>query len=158
VQFAVNACACLLLGQRFTSTSFGELKKVNGCKGGVKRQAFDMLGLARVRAEAVYLVRRRCSGLFIPSAARNLLLKREWGFYIYILASKSRRIYVGMINSLFRRVMRHKSGEIEGFTKRYKINRLVYYKVFKYVKNCIARETQLKSGSRAKKRGIDCFV
>jgi putative endonuclease len=78
-------------------------------------------------------------------------LTREWRFYIYILASKSRRIYIGMTNSLFSRVMQHKSGEIEGFTRRYKINRLVYYEVFKYVNNCIARETQLKAWSRAKK-------
>jgi len=62
-------------------------------------------------------------------------LKREWRFYIYILASKSRRTYVGMTNSLFRRVMEHKSGELEGFTKRYKIDRLVYYEVFKYANN-----------------------
>jgi len=40
---------------------------------------------------------------------------------------------------------------MEGFTKRYKIDRLVYYEVFKYVNNCIARETQLKGWSRAKK-------
>ncbi len=78
-------------------------------------------------------------------------MKREWRFYIYILASKSRRIYVGMTNSLFRRVLQHKSGEMEGFITRYKINRLVYYEVFKYVNNCIARETQLKAWSRDKK-------
>jgi len=69
------------------------------------------------------------------SKGRNLLLKREWRFYIYILASKSRRTYVGMTNSLLRRVMEHKSGELEGFTKRYKIDRLVYYEVFKYANN-----------------------
>jgi putative endonuclease len=74
-------------------------------------------------------------------------LTREWRFYIYIMASKSRRIYIGMTNSLFARVMQHKSGEVDGFTKRYKINRLVYYEVF----NCIARETQLNAWSRAKK-------
>ena len=71
-------------------------------------------------------------------------------FYVYILASKSRRIYVGMTNSLFHRVLEHKAGEVE-FTSRYRINRLVYYEVFKYVINCIARETELKKWSRAKK-------
>src|SRR5437870_3070351 len=92
--------------------------------------------------------------IVIPSKARNLLLKREWRFYIYILASKSRRTYVGMTNSLLRRVMEHKSGELEGFTKRYKIDRLVYYEIFKYVNNCIARETQIKAWSRAKKLAL----
>ncbi len=78
-------------------------------------------------------------------------MKREWKFYIYILASKSRRLYTGMTNSLFNRVMQHKPGEIDGFTKRYKINRLVYFEEFKYVRNCIAREKELKKWSRTKK-------
>lgn len=56
-----------------------------------------------------------------------------------------------MTNSLFKRVMQHKSCEVEGFTKRYRITRLVYYEQFKYVNNCIARETELKKWSRAKK-------
>jgi putative endonuclease len=72
-------------------------------------------------------------------------------FYIYIVASKSRRIYTGMTGSLFNRIMQHKSGEFDGFTKRYRINRLVYYEVFKYVDKCIAREKELKKWSRVKK-------
>jgi putative endonuclease len=56
-----------------------------------------------------------------------------------------------MTNSLFNRVTQHKAGEVASFTKRYKINRLVYYEVFKYVNNCEARETELKKWSRAKK-------
>ncbi len=69
-------------------------------------------------------------------------MRREWKFYVYIMASKSRRIYVGMTNSLFSRVMQHKEGQIEGFTKRYKINRLVHFEPFQYVNNCIARESK----------------
>ena len=61
------------------------------------------------------------------------------------------RIYIGMTNSLFSRVMQHKSGEVDGFTKKYQIHRLVYYEVFQYVNNCIAREKQLKGWSRDKK-------
>lgn len=76
-------------------------------------------------------------------------------FFVYILASKSRRLYIGMSNSLFNRVMQHKSGEIEGFTKRYKINRLVYYEEFKYVNNCIARETELKEMVASKENCAD---
>ena len=72
-------------------------------------------------------------------------------FYVYIMASKSRRIYVGMTNSVFNRVLAHKAGEDEGFTKKYRINRLVYYEIIKYVNDCIARETQVKAWSRAKK-------
>jgi putative endonuclease len=78
-------------------------------------------------------------------------MKVERRFYVYVLSSKSRRTYVGMTNSLFRRIMQHKSGEQDGFTKRYNINRLVYFESFRYVNNCIAREKQIKSWSRAKK-------
>lgn len=74
-------------------------------------------------------------------------------FFVYILASKSRRLYNGMTNSLFNRVLQHKNGEGE-FTSRYKINRLVYYEKFQYVKNCIAREKHIKSWSRAKKLAL----
>jgi putative endonuclease len=56
-----------------------------------------------------------------------------------------------MTNFLFRRVMQHKLGEQDGFTKRYNINRLVYFETFRYVNNCIACEKQIKSWSRAKK-------
>ncbi len=75
-------------------------------------------------------------------------MRRDWKFHVYIMASKSRRIYVGMTNSLFSRVMQHKEGQIEGFTKRYKINRLVHFEPFQYVNNCIAREKQVKKDGR----------
>lgn len=55
-----------------------------------------------------------------------------------------------MTNSLLARVLQHRRGEVK-FTCRYRINRLVYYEIFKYVNNCIARETQLKGWSRDKK-------
>ena len=71
-------------------------------------------------------------------------------FFVYILASKSRRLYVGMTNSLIRRILQHKDGEIDGFTKRYNIDGLVYFETFQYVNNCIAREKQIKSWSRDK--------
>jgi len=58
-----------------------------------------------------------------------------------------------MTNSLARRVLEHKRGEVE-FTSRYNINRLVYFEVFRYVNNCIARETELKGWSRAKKLAL----
>ena len=77
-------------------------------------------------------------------------MKREWHFWVYIVASKSRRIYTGMTNNLGRRVREHKAGEIEGFTQRYKINRLVYYERFRYVGNAINREKQIKGLDRAK--------
>src|SRR5208282_5018211 len=48
----------------------------------------------------------------------------------------------------------HKAGEIEGFTKKYHINRLVYYETFKYVNNALAREKQIKAWTRAKRLAL----
>ena len=67
------------------------------------------------------------------------------------MASRSLNFYIGMCNNLRRRVLEHKRGEVEGFTKRYNINRLVFYKTFRYVGNAINREKQWKGWSRAKK-------
>ena len=52
-------------------------------------------------------------------------------FYVYMMTNQSRVVlYTGITNSLTRRVWQHQSGEIEGFTKSYKVNRLVYYECF----------------------------
>ena len=78
-------------------------------------------------------------------------MPRERRYFVYILASKSRRIYTGVTNNLLRRILQHKRGEIEGFTQRYKINRLVYYEQFQYVENAIHREKVIKGWLREKK-------
>ena len=87
----------------------------------------------------------------IPTKGRNLLVPREKRYYVYILASKSRVLYVGVTGFLMPRVMQHKTGEVDGFTQRYKVNRLVYYETFQYVNNAIARETEIKKWRREKK-------
>ncbi len=70
-------------------------------------------------------------------------MPREKRYYVYILASKSRVLYVGVTGFLMPRVIQHKTGEVVGFTRRYNINRLVYYEAFQYVNNAIARETEI---------------
>ncbi len=75
-------------------------------------------------------------------------------YYVYIMASRSLNLYTGVTNSVFRRALQHKKGEIEGFTKRYHINRLVYYEVFHHIGNAIAREKQIKSWTRAKRLAL----
>jgi putative endonuclease len=67
------------------------------------------------------------------------------------MASRSLTIYTGMTGDLTRRVLQHKAGAIDGFTKQYRINRLVYFEVFKYVNSAIAREKQIKAWTRAKR-------
>jgi len=72
-------------------------------------------------------------------------------YYVYIMASRSLNLYTGVTDNIYRRSLEHKTGQIEGFTKRYHINRLVYYEVFKYIDNAIAREKQIKAWTRAKR-------
>ncbi|RSL15969.1 putative endonuclease [Edaphobacter aggregans] len=75
-------------------------------------------------------------------------MRRDYEFFVYILCSRSRKLYVGITNDLIRRVGEHKSGAVEGFTKRYAITRLVYFERFQYVSNAIAREKELKDWRR----------
>ena len=78
-------------------------------------------------------------------------MPREYRFFVYIMASLSRRIYCGVTNNIERRVAQHKAGEIKGFTQQYKIDRLVYFEVFQYVGNAIRREKVVKHWVRARR-------
>src|ERR1700686_4044574 len=72
-------------------------------------------------------------------------------YYVYIMASTSRVIYIGMTGFLMARVLRHRAGEGGTFTRKYRVHRLVYYEPFKNVGNAIARETEMKKWLREKK-------
>ena len=76
---------------------------------------------------------------------------REFTYYVYIMASKSRVIYTGMTNDLKVRVFQHKSGRIDGFTKRYRVYRLVYFESWRYVRSAIAREKEVKRWTRQRR-------
>ena len=79
------------------------------------------------------------------------MYKREYNFYVYLMASKSGTLYVGMTNNLQRRVWEHKNNINEGFTKRYSCHKLVYYEHYNYVYDAINREEQIKRWRRQKK-------
>ncbi|MFZ0213087.1 MAG: GIY-YIG nuclease family protein [Candidatus Acidiferrales bacterium] len=72
-------------------------------------------------------------------------------YYVYILASRSRNLYTGVTNNLERRVAQHRAGIIPGFTKRYRIFRLVHYETFGDIRLAIAREKEIKTWRRQKK-------
>lgn len=80
--------------------------------------------------------------------------KREYHFYVYIIASSSGTLYVGMTNSITRRIVQHKEKEIEGFSKRYSCGKLVYYEHHQYIHNAIAREKEIKGWRREKKQEL----
>jgi putative endonuclease len=70
---------------------------------------------------------------------------------VYILASHSRRLYVGVTNDLLRRVWEHRYGDGQSFTKRYRIRQLVHVESFADVRSAIAREKALKKRHRSSK-------
>lgn len=73
-------------------------------------------------------------------------------YYVYIMTNaKNSVFYTGMTDNLVRRVYEHKSKIVEGFTKRYQVQKLVYYEVGSDVLSVIAREKQIKSWKRHKK-------
>ncbi|HZO32220.1 MAG TPA: GIY-YIG nuclease family protein [Chloroflexota bacterium] len=75
----------------------------------------------------------------------------ERQYYVYMLASKTRRLYVGVTNDLVRRVWQHRTKAIEGFANKYNIERLVWYESTSQVLDAIAREKQIKGWRREKK-------
>ena len=69
--------------------------------------------------------------------------------YVYILASKKKgTLYIGVTSNLPRRVQQHVAGVYSGFTKRYKVNQLVYCEAYDDIQDAIAREKQLKEWDR----------
>jgi len=71
--------------------------------------------------------------------------------YVYIMASKSRVLYIGVTGFLVQRVLQHRAGEGGEFTRRYRVHRRVYFQSFHNVGDAIARETELKKWRRDKK-------
>ncbi len=72
------------------------------------------------------------------------------GGYVYILTNNPNGVlYVGVTNDLVRRVFEHRSGFVEGFTKRYGLKMLVYIETFDDIRNAIQREHNIKHWSRA---------
>ena len=70
-------------------------------------------------------------------------------YYVYILASKRNgTLYIGVTNNLVKRVWEHKNKFVEGFTKDYQVDKLVYYEFTNDIKSAIAREKLLKSWNR----------
>lgn len=69
---------------------------------------------------------------------------------VYILASRPNgTLYTGMTGDLVRRVWEHRSGLVEGFTKRYRVHRLVYFEIHGHINEAIRREKQIKKWRRA---------
>jgi putative endonuclease len=75
-------------------------------------------------------------------------------YHVYILASATGVLYVGVTNNLERRIAQHKEKQVSAFTKRYSVTRLVYFEAYGDVRNAIAREKEIKAWRREKKLAL----
>jgi len=72
-------------------------------------------------------------------------------YYVYIMASQRRVLYVGITSHIERRVYQHKTHALDGFTAKYNVTTLVYFECYSSVTRAIAREKELKGWRREKK-------
>jgi len=83
---------------------------------------------------------------------KGMDLMQDRQSFIYILTNKYNNVlYTGVTSNLKKRVWEHREKLVAGFTKRYNVIKLVYYEVFADIRDAIAREKQIKAGSRQKK-------
>lgn len=75
----------------------------------------------------------------------------HYEYYVYVVASKTKVLYIGVTNNLIRRVVEHRMCMVEGFSKKYNCKRLVYSECYNNIYEAIAREKQLKKWRREKK-------
>lgn len=79
-------------------------------------------------------------------------MSRRTSSAVYILTTRKQTVlYVGVTSNLARRLTEHRSGAIRGFTKRYNVDRLVWYEWHDDIRSAIVREKQIKAGGRAAK-------
>jgi putative endonuclease len=77
--------------------------------------------------------------------------KAQRCYFVYLLSSLSGTLYVGLTDNLWKRIQEHKHGLFDGFTKKYSINRLMYFETFSDPTAAANRELQIKKWRREKK-------
>jgi putative endonuclease len=71
-------------------------------------------------------------------------------YYVYILTNKSNKVlYIGVTNDLERRICEHRNEMVDGFTKKYNLNKLVYFETTTDVRSALEKEKQLKNWHRS---------
>ena len=73
------------------------------------------------------------------------------GYFVYIMSSQRRVLYIGISSNLPLRVWQHKTGALGGFTSKYNVTQLAYYECFHNVRDAIHREKEIKGWIRQKK-------
>ena len=76
-------------------------------------------------------------------------------YYVYILANKTNStIYIGVTNNIYKRINEHNDKVVDGFTKLYNVNKLVYAEEYSSIEDALNREKQLKKWRREKKNAL----
>ncbi|HBV58384.1 MAG TPA: endonuclease [Candidatus Magasanikbacteria bacterium] len=75
-------------------------------------------------------------------------------YYVYIMSSFRKILYIGVTNNLKRRVYEHQAGLVPGFTQKYQIKLLVYFEEYNNINQAIEREKTIKSWRREKKLNL----
>ena len=75
-------------------------------------------------------------------------------YYVYVLTNNKGTLYTGVTNNLERRMYEHKHGLVDGFTRRYRVARLLYYEGTDDVRSAIGREKEIKGWRREKKLAL----
>ena len=76
-------------------------------------------------------------------------------YYVYILTNKTDQVmYIGVTNDLYRRLYEHKNDLVEGFTKKYRVHKLVYFEQMNDVHSALTREKELKGWRRSRKNAL----
>jgi len=75
-------------------------------------------------------------------------------YYVYILSSSRGTLYTGVTNNIWNRLLTHKRKDLNGFTRKYSINRLIFYEEYRYINIAIAREKEIKGWRRSKKLAL----
>lgn len=101
------------------------------------------------RAREALRAPRYCDALSFTTITTTMGSKT---YYVYILTNRRRTVlYTGMTNNLNRRLAEHRSGAQSGFMRTYNVHLLMYYETYSDVHAAIAREKQIKAGSREDK-------
>jgi len=76
-------------------------------------------------------------------------MTKKFTYYVYILTNVYNSVfYIGVTNNIVKRLFEHRTGLVDGFTKKYKLKKLIYLEEFNDIKEAIAREKQLKNWRR----------
>jgi putative endonuclease len=112
-------------------------------------RVFNLLVKYLIFCSLFLIFRLICSAAKGWNRCCDYMYKTIHQYYLYILSNhKNGTLYIGVTNDLERRMFEHKNKLIEGFTKQYGLNKLIYFETYQYVNDAIEREKNMKKWKR----------